>query len=215
MQDRDKGGGGSNRQKFEGVKASNFQGPLTLIPFHRDSVENPQFPSFRGPGPRVLQPAFHRVFWYLGSKGPNDCKSQIIEQSKQGNQGILQVCRKGCGAQITQTATQSPDLPQGPRNWPRIHKDPKKSLGKSARVYNGCGFFAYSWKLPAYNGTFLNLQLTILAFLLTVGTFLLTVLAFLLKLELLCLQWESASNKGLKGLQAKKLNCKRKSSNCT
>ena len=55
-----------------------------------------------------------------------------------------------------------------------------------ALVSSGCGFFAYSWKLPAYNGAFLltielsYLQLTILAFLLTISTFLLTILAFLL-----------------------------------
>ena len=42
----------------------------------------------------------------------------------------------------------------------------------------GCGFFAYSWKLPAYSGAF-YLQLTILAFLLTVGAFLLTSFSFL------------------------------------
>ena len=45
-----------------------------------------------------------------------------------------------------------------------------------------------------------DLQLTILAFLLTVGAFLLTILVFLLTVGLFCLQWESASNKGLKGL---------------
>ena len=44
------------------------------------------------------------------------------------------------------------------------------------------------------------LQLTILVFLFTVLVFLLTVGVF-------CLQWESASNKGL---EAKKLNCKQK-----
>ena len=43
------------------------------------------------------------------------------------------------------------------------------------------------------------LQLTI-CFLLTVGAFLLTSLAFLLTVGAFCLQWESASNKGLKGL---------------
>ena len=47
------------------------------------------------------------------------------------------------------------------------------------------------------------LQLTILAFLLTIGAFPLTALAFYLQLELSCLQWESASNKRLKGLQAR------------
>ena len=44
------------------------------------------------------------------------------------------------------------------------------------------------------------LQLTILACLLTLELFLPTVLAFYLQLKLSCLQWESASNKGLKGL---------------
>ena len=44
------------------------------------------------------------------------------------------------------------------------------------------------------------LQLPILAFLLTIGAFLLTVLASLLTAGAFCLQWESASNKGLKGL---------------
>ena len=44
------------------------------------------------------------------------------------------------------------------------------------------------------------LQLLNLAFLLTIGAFLLTILAFYLQLELFCLQWDSAVNKGLKGL---------------
>ena len=72
--------------------------------------------------------------------------------------------------------------------------------------------FACSWKLPAYSGAFLltidnsnffTCNFSFFAYnfsFLTVGVF--------------CLQWESASNKGLKGLQAKKLNCKQKSSNC-
>ena len=42
----------------------------------------------------------------------------------------------------------------------------------------------------------------------------LTASASLLTVGAFCLQWESASNKGLKGLQAKKLNCKQKNSNC-
>ena len=45
--------------------------------------------------------------------------------------------------------------------------------------------------------SFLYLQLTTLAFLLTIGALLLTVL---LTVGAFCLQWESASNKGLKGL---------------
>ena len=50
----------------------------------------------------------------------------------------------------------------------------------------GCGFFAYSWKLPAYSGAFLltvdnfSFLLTVLAFLLTVLASLLTAGAFLL-----------------------------------
>ena len=47
---------------------------------------------------------------------------------------------------------------------------------------------------------FFYLQLTILAFLPTIGAFLLTVLASLLTVGAFCLQCESASNKGLKGL---------------
>ena len=56
----------------------------------------------------------------------------------------------------------------------------------------GCGFFAYSWKLPAYSG----------ALLLTVDNFSFIAynFAFYLQLELFCLQWQSASNMGLKGL---------------
>ena len=46
-------------------------------------------------------------------------------------------------------------------------------------IFMGCGFFGYSWKLPAYSGAF-YLQLTISVFLLTVGACLLTVLVFLL-----------------------------------
>ena len=49
-------------------------------------------------------------------------------------------------------------------------------------------------------GELFYLQLTILAFLLTVGAIFLTALAFLLTVGDFCLQWESASNKGLKGL---------------
>ena len=40
--DRDRGG--SNLRKLEGgVKILNFQGPLKLTPFYRDSIENRQF----------------------------------------------------------------------------------------------------------------------------------------------------------------------------
>ena len=65
---------------------------------------------------------------------------------------------------------------------------------------NGCSFF---WLTV---GSFLLivelfcLQSTILAFLLTIGAFALTALAFLLTVGAFFLQWESASNKGLKGL---------------
>ena len=74
----------------------------------------------------------------------------------------------------------------------------------------GCSFFAYSWKLPAYSGACLLTIDNFLALLLVAGAFLLTVELLYLQLKLSCLQWECASNKGLKGLQAKKLNCKQK-----
>ena len=89
-------------------------------------------------------------------------------------------------------------------------------------------FFAYSWKLPAYNGAFLltdnnfskfaynwsffvyNFGLFVynwslfaynFSVLLTIGAFLFTVSAFLLTtFEFFYLLWESVSNKGLKGL---------------
>ena len=47
-----------------------------------------------------------------------------------------------------------------------------------ANCFLGCGFFAYSWKLPAYSRAFL-LTVDNFSFFLTVGAFLLTVLAFL------------------------------------
>ena len=50
----------------------------------------------------------------------------------------------------------------------------------------GCGFFAYSWKLPAYSGAFL-LTIDHFSFLLTVEAFLLTVLASLLTVGALLL----------------------------
>ena len=76
---------------------------------------------------------------------------------------------------------------------------PKLFEGDFGSVDFGCGFFAYNRKLPAYGGAFL---LTVDNFSLFTysWSFLLTVLAFYLQLELLNLQWESASNKGLKGL---------------
>ena len=74
----------------------------------------------------------------------------------------------------------------------------EKALAET-RLFKGCGFFVYSWKLPAYSGVF-YLQLTILAFLITVGAFLLTVLASLLTVEAFLLTVGSASSKGLKGL---------------
>ena len=46
-------------------------------------------------------------------------------------------------------------------------------------VSNGCSFFAYSWKLPGYNGAF-PLTIVFGSFLLTAGAFLLTAAAFLL-----------------------------------
>ena len=102
---------------------------------------------------------------------------------------------------------------QKPSRHPETEDDKLESNVHLYRKLGGCGFFAYSWKLPACSGAF-YLQLTILAFLLTIGVFLLTALASLLTIGAFLLTMESVSNKGLKGLQAKKLNCKQKSSNC-
>ena len=63
----------------------------------------------------------------------------------------------------------------------------------------GCSFLATIGSFLLTAELFCS-QLTILAFLLTVGAFSLTLLAFYLHLELFCLQWESSSNKRLKGL---------------
>ena len=68
-------------------------------------------------------------------------------------------------------------------------------------VKNGCGFFAYSWKLPAYSGALFLLTVDNLSFL----TYSWTLFAYSFRFSTyswsFCgLQWESASNKGLKGL---------------
>ena len=90
-----------------------------------------------------------------------------------------------------------------------------KHSGEFRSIYRktfrrGCSFFAYSWKLPAYSG----------ALLLTVDNF--SIFAYNWNFFtyianftcLFCLQCDFASNQCLKGLQAKKLNCKQKRSNC-
>ena len=53
------------------------------------------------------------------------------------------------------------------------------SVESPQTLFFGCGFFAYSWKLPAYSGASL-LTVVKFSFLVTVGAFLLTILAFLL-----------------------------------
>ena len=52
---------------------------------------------------------------------------------------------------------------------------------------------------PAHSGALL-LTIDNFSFFLTIGAFSLTIGAFLLTVELLCLKWESASNKRLKGV---------------
>ena len=54
------------------------------------------------------------------------------------------------------------------------------------------------------------LQSIIVASILTVGALLLTVLAFFLQLEHFCLQWESASNKGLRDCKQRSLTVSKK-----
>ena len=77
------------------------------------------------------------------------------------------------------------------------------------------GFLAYNWKLPAYSGAFL-LIVDNFSFSTYNWSYFAYNFSFLAaELELFCwYRWESASNKGLKGRQAEKLNCEQKSSNC-
>ena len=67
-------------------------------------------------------------------------------------------------------------------------------------LLSGCNFFAYSWKFPAYSGAFLLTIDKFSFFSDTIGASLLTTLAFTLTVGACAFQWESASNKGLKGL---------------
>ena len=62
-----------------------------------------------------------------------------------------------------------------------VQKMQNVSAGVLAQMNSifGCSFFAYNWKLPAYNGAFL-LTFDKYSFLLTVGAFWLTILASLL-----------------------------------
>ena len=71
----------------------------------------------------------------------------------------------------------------------------------------GCGFFAYSWKLPAYSGAFLLTIDNFSFFAYNWSFFTYNLNFFNLQLELFSLQWEIVSNKRHKGLQAKRLNC--------
>ena len=64
-----------------------------------------------------------------------------------------------------------------------VQKDPFPILQSLLLVRKGCGFFAYSWKLPAHSGAFLLTVDNFSSFMLTVGAFLLTVLASLLTVD--------------------------------
>ena len=64
----------------------------------------------------------------------------------------------------------------------------------------GCGFFAYSWKLPAYSGAFLLTVDHFSIFTYNWSFFAYNFSFFAYNWSLFCLQWKSASNKGLKGL---------------
>ena len=72
--------------------------------------------------------------------------------------------------------------------------------GRLRDIFLDAGFFLLKVGSFLLTVELFYLQLTNFAFLLAVGACLLTALAFYLQLELFCLQWESASNKGLKGL---------------
>ena len=84
---------------------------------------------------------------------------------------------------------------------PGVHNFSARNSGAG----NGCANIMDAAFLPTIGSFLLTvevfyLQLTILAFLLTIGAFSLTVLASLLTVGAFCLQWESASDKSLKGL---------------
>ena len=76
--------------------------------------------------------------------------------------------------------------------------------GPAAMLFIGCNFYAYSWKLPAYNEAFLLTidNFSFFAYNWSFSAYSFSFFAynfsfFYLQLELFCLQWESASNKGL------------------
>ena len=74
----------------------------------------------------------------------------------------------------------------------------------------GCNFFAYSWKLPAY-----SLTVDTFGFVAYNWSFFVYSFSFFTyKWSFFAYSAKSASNKRLKGLEAKKLNCKQRSSNC-
>ena len=64
---------------------------------------------------------------------------------------------------------------------------------------DGCGFFAYNLKVRAYSGAFL-LTFDNFSFFTYNWSFFAYNFCFLLTVGVFCLQWESASNKFLKGL---------------
>ena len=72
--------------------------------------------------------------------------------------------------------------------------------GASKGAFLDAAFLAYNWKLPAYSGAFL-LTVDNFRFFTYNWSFFASALASLLTVGAFCLQWESASNKGLiKGL---------------
>ena len=88
-----------------------------------------------------------------------------------------------------------------------------KAVNPPAKII-GMRLFAYSWKLPAYSGAFLLTVDNFSFFTYSWSFFTYSFSFFTYSWSFFRLQWESAPNKHLKGLQAKKLNCKQKSSNC-
>ena len=78
---------------------------------------------------------------------------------------------------------------------------------------NSCGMqrFSYSWKLPAYSGTFQTYRWKFWHFTWS-WSFSLTILVFLLTVWAFCLQWDSVSNNALRAYKQRSLTVSEKAS---
>ena len=125
----------------------------------------------------------NRIFYFYCCLAVSDKQNSLRSQKEVGARACL---GRGGGAGGREGGERKKDAQVPLLQYP-LARD--QCINNSPGFFFGCGFFAYSWKLPAYSGAFLltvdnfsffDLQLelcllTVLAFLLTVGAFLLTV----------------------------------------